>query len=67
MNKEELSDLLIYANLAGKLAQRLYYNYSDTELLNDVQYDAMCIILGKLFKKYPKESPVIRFTDTVGN
>lgn len=66
MNKEELREILTYINLAGKLAQRLYYKYSDTELLNDAQYDAMCQLCDKMFKKYPKESPGVRFTDIVG-
>lgn len=65
-NREEVRIILSYLNLAGKQAQRLYYNYSDTELLNDAQYDAMCHLCDELFKKYKDLAPGVKFTDIVG-
>jgi hypothetical protein len=65
-NREEVRTILSYLNLAGQQAQRLYYKYNDTELLNDAQYDAMCQLCKELFVKYHREAPGVQFTDIVG-
>jgi hypothetical protein len=68
MNKDELRDILTYVNFAGLQAQRLYYKYNDTELMNDNMYDAMMQICSELFKKYKEVAPhkCVQFTEVVG-
>lgn len=66
MNKDDLRTILTYINLSGLQAQRLYYKYNDTELLNDAQYDAMLQLCRELFDKYKDVAPGVKFTDIVG-
>ncbi len=66
MNKDDLRTVLTYLNLAGFQAQRLYYEYSDTELINDAQYDAMLQLCKELFDKNKDIAPGILFTNEVG-
>jgi N-acetyl-anhydromuramyl-L-alanine amidase AmpD len=68
VNKDDLRTILSYLNKCGLQAQRLYYVYNDTELVNDNQYDAMLQLCRELFDKYPDLSPhkCCQFTEVVG-
>ena len=66
VNYKDLHNLLVYCQAAGRMAQKLYYHYSDPDW-DDGCYDAFCKIYTELKNKYPEVAPDPDFTKIVGH
>jgi hypothetical protein len=66
LNYDTMKDIFNYVGLVGKMAQKLYYQYSDTELFCDQNYDALVKIVTKLEDIYPEFPILSEFHRRVG-